>query len=86
MEALLENLSIRESVKEFFSKSVNLPTLNEEEDLFDSGIVNSLFYIQLVTFIEKTFDILVTTDDLDMQNFKSVNAVHDFVQRKKGSV
>jgi methoxymalonate biosynthesis acyl carrier protein len=84
MEALLENVSIKESIKEFFSKSINISALDEEEDLFDSGIVNSLFYIQLVTFIEKNFLITVTTDDLDMQNFKSVNAVYDFVQRKKG--
>ena len=81
MELLTENIRIKESIKGFISKTINI-NIDDDEDLFDSGIVNSLFSIQLVTFVEKNFNLIVTVDDLDIENFKSVNAVYNFVQNK----
>ena len=52
--------------------------------LFETGIVNSLFAVQLMTFIEKTFQIEVGMDDLDIENFKSINATAAFVMKKNG--
>jgi acyl carrier protein len=60
-----------------------VPDLDNDLDIFESGMVNSLFAIELMTFLEKSFDIKVTMDDLDMENFKSVNAASLFVQQKK---
>ena len=37
-----------------------------------------------MTFIEKTFAIEVGTDDLDIENFKSLNAITAFVLQKNG--
>lgn len=51
-------------------------------DLFEEGLVNSLFAIQLMTFIEKSFSIKITMQDLDMENYKSINAIDSFVKRK----
>ena len=53
-------------------------------DLFELGIANSLFAIQLMTFIEKTFALQVETEDLDIDNFRSVSASTAFVMRKSG--
>jgi len=38
--------------------------------------------VQLMTFLEKTFAIEVGLDDLDIENFKSVNATTAFVVQK----
>lgn len=83
MELLAENQNVKKLIKNFILKSINVATIEDNEDLFDSGIVNSLFSIQLVTFVEKSFGINVTVDDLDIENFKSVNAVHTFVEHKR---
>jgi acyl carrier protein len=37
-----------------------------------------------MTFLEKAFDIKITMEDLDMENFKSVKATSAFVMMKKG--
>jgi acyl carrier protein len=74
---------VRARIREFITSAVSLPNLDDEADLFASGIVNSLFAVQLMTFIEKTFAIEVGMDDLDMENFKSVQATSDFVRRKR---
>jgi acyl carrier protein len=75
---------VKESVKRFILSSINITHLGDDDDLFESGIVNSLFAVQLMTFIEKTFAIEVGMDDLDIENFKSLNAATAFVVRKNG--
>jgi acyl carrier protein len=62
--------------------AAGLPSLADDDDLFDSGIVNSLFAVQLMTFIEKEFSIEVGTEDLDIRNFRSLNATATFILNK----
>ena len=83
MNAAKEN-GIKDTVKGFLLRSINMPDFGDDDDLFETGIVNSLFAIQLMTFIEKTFAIEVAMDDLDIANFKSLNATTAFVLRKSG--
>ena len=75
---------VKETVRQFILKSINIPDLNDDDDLFELGIANSLFAIQLMTFIEKTFALEVETEDLDIQNFKSLSASTAFVMKKGG--
>jgi len=79
-----EEKKVRETVTNFLLSSVNIANLNHDDDLFESGIVNSLFAVQLATFLEKTFAIEIGMDDLDIENFKSLNATTAFVMRKNG--
>jgi len=79
-----EEKKVRETVTNFLLSSINIANLNDDDSLFESGIVNSLFAVQLMTFLEKTFLIELGMDDLDIENFKSVNATTAFVMRKKG--
>ena len=73
----------RDVIRNYILENVNLPHLDDDFDIFDAGIVNSLFAIELMTFLEKAFRIKVTMDDLDMENFKSVTATSEFVRRKE---
>ena len=75
---------IKETVKRFILNSISIGDLDDDDNLFESGIVNSLFAVQLMTFIEQTFAIEVAMDDLDMENFKSLNATTAFVLKKNG--
>jgi len=79
-----EENGIKETVKRFILSSIAITDLDDDDNLFESGIVNSLFAVQLMTFIEKTFAIEVEMDDLDIENFKSLNATTAFVLKKNG--
>ena len=79
-----EEARIKAAVRQFIARSGNFAALGDDENLFESGIVNSLFAVQLMTFIEKTFVIDVGIDDLDIENFKSLNAATAFVLKKNG--
>ena len=73
---------VKRVIRDFINNSINVDGLGDDENLFESGIVNSLFAVQLTTFVEKQFGIEVGTDDLEIDNFKSVNATAAFVARK----
>ena len=73
---------IRDTIRDFLLTSIPVVDLKDGDNLFESGIVNSLFAIQLMTFVEKTFGIEVGPDDLDMANFESLNATAAFIARQ----
>jgi acyl carrier protein len=77
-----QQLEIKGQIKAFIASAVNVTNLADDDNLFESGIVNSLFAVQLMTFIERRFAIEVGADDLDIENFKSLNAATAFVVTK----
>jgi methoxymalonate biosynthesis acyl carrier protein len=57
-------------------------TLNNDDDIFATGFVNSLFAMQLVLFLEQEFQITIETEDLDIDNFRTINVIASLVERK----
>ena len=78
-----DNLELREDIRLYILKRVQLEELDDEIDLFQAKIVNSLFVIELIIYIEKTFNIRVLSTDLSMNNFRSVRSIHEFIVMKK---
>ena len=69
-------------LRAFMGQFISHVDFAEDEDIFASGLVNSLFAMQLVLFLEKDFDIKVENEDLDYDNFRTLNAIVDFIERK----
>lgn len=74
---------IKDAIRTFVQSSVATDDVEDDTDLFESGIVNSLFAVQLMTFLERTFGVEVAMEDLDAEHFKSLNATTAFVVRKR---
>lgn len=76
----------KERIRSFLSKYLRDTDLENDRDLFASGLVNSLFAMELVLFVEEDFGIAVENDDLDLANFCSIDAISRFIERKRGTV
>jgi acyl carrier protein len=72
-------------IRAFFARFHRNLDLHDDVDIFASGFVNSLMAMQLVLFVEKEFEIPIENDDLDLDNFRSVNAIADLIERKQGA-
>ena len=72
-------------IKDFLSRFFKSHDLQPDEDIFALGFVNSLLAMQLVAFVEKEFGITVEDQDLDLDNFRSVDAIARLVERKGGA-
>ena len=56
-----------------------------DQDLFASGVVSSMFAMELVVYLESTFGIVILGPDLQMDNFRTVRAMTDLVTRLRGA-
>jgi methoxymalonate biosynthesis acyl carrier protein len=74
--------TIKERIRIFLFKHIKDNELSDDENLFASGLLNSLFAMQLVMFTEKEFQVKVENEDLDLKNFSTINAIDGFVRRK----
>ncbi len=79
METMNDN---KQQIKSFVSQYMPDYQLRDDEDIFATGFVNSLFVMQLVLFIEKTFLITLASSDLDVANFRTVTAITNLVEQK----
>ncbi|GAA0940679.1 acyl carrier protein [Virgisporangium aurantiacum] len=57
----------------------------ETDDLFAAGGLTSLFAMELVTFVEQRFGVVVDGPDLTLDNFRTVRAMTDLVHRLRGA-
>jgi len=56
--------------------------LKNDDMIFELGFLDSMFALQLVGFVEESFGIEVTDEDLDIENFSSVDRIVAFVNFK----
>lgn len=82
MEHVNKN-NINQKIKDFILNAIQIPDLRNDDNLFETGVVNSLFAVQLLTFLEKSFNIQVSPEDLLMENFQSVDSATSFVMQKQ---
>jgi acyl carrier protein len=77
--------AVEARIGEFLSRFFRNRQIAEDEDIFELGFVNSLLAMQLVLFVEKEFAVTVGSDDLDLDNFRSIRAISNLVARKRGA-
>jgi len=73
---------IRSFIIKQFPLARKQPALENESSLLESGIIDSLGVLDLVSFIEKEFKITITEEDLLADNFESIAKMTAFVQSK----
>ena len=56
--------------------------LQDDTDFFDKGIVDSTGVLEIVSFIEETYDIEVDDEELVQENFSSLNALNNFLTNR----
>ncbi len=74
---------VKEAIFSFLEKETKCKNLDGDMDLMKSGLVNSLFALQIVMFVEKTFNIKLSRKDISAANFSTVNNIAALVNRIK---
>ena len=57
-------------------------TLDVRHDLIESGIIDSLGIQKLLAFLELTFSIHITDEELIPENFESIESIESFIRNK----
>ncbi|MCP2167660.1 acyl carrier protein [Goodfellowiella coeruleoviolacea] len=73
---------LTEQLLRFFSTLTSVD-IGPDDDYFALGLVNSLRALEIVTHVEHAYGISVEIDDLDLDNFRTVTRIAEFVARKQ---
>ena len=71
-----------QTLAEYIQEQYNAQ-LDQQENIFDSGIIDSLGFANLVEFISNAFEIEFEPEDLIEDNFYSLARIAQFIVQKK---
>lgn len=73
-----------EQLRNFISEVTFTDVENIKEDtlIFQEGIFDSLGFLSLISFLDEEFGIEVENDELNEENFESINAIVTFISKK----
>lgn len=74
-------MDTKEQIFQFFAQRNMTDGLTCDTELMDSGKVNSLFALEIVLYLEKTFKIRLKGKDINKNNFRTINAMAELVER-----
>ena len=78
----MKHMDIDVTIAGFFNEKLPNVRLAKDDDIFKQGLVDSLFALQIVTFVEDAFAFECDDDDLELSNFSSIDNLVQFVTRK----
>ncbi|MEU6633461.1 acyl carrier protein [Streptomyces parvus] len=78
------NDNITEQIIEFLGAALRRP-VGADDDYFEQGFADSLFALELVTFVETRFGLTIEVEDLDLDSFRTANRITEVVRRKTGA-
>jgi acyl carrier protein len=78
-------VNVERAVRDFLRTELGKAedSVGPEESLLESGTIDSMGVLQLVSFIEKTYGIKVEDDDLMPENFDTIAAIVSFIERRQ---
>ena len=74
-------MDVRATIRAYLQKAAGV-SIEDDDDIFERGVVDSLFALQLVTFVENEFDFITEREELDIRNFSSISSLTAFVETK----
>ena len=80
-------MEIKDQIRAFITSNfyvADASALGDQDSFLDRGIVDSTGVLEVIAFLEKTFDIVVDDDEMLPENLDSIARIADFVARKKG--
>ena len=75
---------VKEQIKNYIKKNFlfDRRDLDDDEPLFEPGLIDSLGFISLLAFIEKNFRINIRMSEVVIEKFNNVNKISEIVSGK----
>jgi acyl carrier protein len=66
-------------VADVVSERAGIDVPDTSTDLLDAGLLDSLALVTLIVALEETFGVQLPLDDFDVDHFRSIDAMSDFL-------
>ena len=76
-------------IKEFIITEVNpelnLTQIDDDEPLIESGIVDSLGVLKIMSFLDESFGVDLSSEEIKLENFRDVRTICELVSNQAGT-
>jgi acyl carrier protein len=74
-----ERDAIERQITKLFLDSLHLEVPSPETDLLATGALDSMGFVELLVRLEERFGIAISLDTVEIDNFRSIRAIAEFV-------
>jgi len=81
----MENHALTRRVASLFADRLHTDVPAADTDLFETGILDSLRFVELLAALEEAFSVRIAVQDLEIDDFRSVSRIADFLTMKRAT-
>jgi acyl carrier protein len=85
VNATVENpnskVAIEDQVKSILANVLNAEVASHDTDLVETGMLDSLALVSFILELETSFNLSVSYDNLEIDNFRTVKTISEFVRQ-----
>ena len=78
-------LTLHQRITRLFVEHLNVDIASFDTDLLNTGILDSLQFVELLLRLENEFGLTVSLDDLEIDFFRSIDTIAAFVANRERS-
>jgi acyl carrier protein len=71
-------------ISDLFVGKLGLDIPSRETDLFETGALDSMAFVELLALLEEEFGVAVSLDEIDIDSFRSIERIAAFVAGRNG--
>ena len=72
------------AIRDILEKKLHLEVPGNEAELIESGLLDSLAFVELVYHLEQLFGLMIDLEAVDVEDLRTVDRIASFVQTQQG--
>jgi methoxymalonate biosynthesis acyl carrier protein len=75
-------ITLERQLVRLFAEKLNIEVPSVETDLIDTGLVDSLTFVEFLAQLEREFGVQVSLEDLEIDRFRTISRIAAFIRTK----
>jgi D-alanine--poly(phosphoribitol) ligase subunit 2 len=81
----MENGVVARRIAQLFTDRLHTDVPAVDTDLFETGILDSLRFVELLAALEEDFGVRIAVEELEIDDFRNVSRIADFLALKRAT-
>ena len=77
--------NVEDQLSRLFAEKLQVEVPSVETDLIDTGLVDSLTFVEFLAQLEAGFGVHLSLDDLEIDRFRTISRIARFIAAKTGT-
>jgi len=81
-----QSKNLEDQLGRLFAEKLNVTVPSVETDLIETGLVDSLTFVEFLAQLEAGFGVQVSLDDLEIDRFRTISSIARFIATKNAQL